>query len=98
MMWETWKKGFDQWEAKTAGLFDVWLKSPLVLTPMGHMLSATMKARAASDKAVAQWWASLGLPTRRDQERTLHALNQLNSRLIDLEEKLADAEDQRLKH
>jgi len=98
MMWETWKKGFDQWEAKTAELLEVWLKSPMVLTPMGHMLSATMKAKAASDKAVAQWWSSLGLPTRRDQERTLHALNQLNSRLIDLEEKLAQVEDARSKN
>ena len=26
------------------------------------------------------WWATLGLPTKRDQERTLHALNQLESR------------------
>ena len=59
---------------------------------MGALLTATMKAKAASDKAVAQWWARLGLPTRRDQERTLHALNQLESRLIDLEEQLAVAE------
>ena len=32
--------------------------------------------------------AQLGLPTKRDQERTLHLLNQLQSRLMDLEEKL----------
>ena len=53
-----------------------------------------MKAKAASDKAVAQWWSMMGLPTRRDQERTLHALNQLQSRLIDLEEQLASLKDQ----
>ena len=47
-----------------------------------------MKAKAASDKKVAETWGSLGLATRRDQERTLHALNQIQSRLLDLEEKL----------
>jgi hypothetical protein len=49
-----------------------------------------MKVKTATDKAIAGWWGAWGLPTRRDQERTLHALNQLQSRLIDLEEKLAD--------
>ena len=95
MIWEQWKKGFDVWEGKTAEMMEQVLKSPAVLQPMGTLLTATMKMKAASDKAAAQWWATLGLPTRRDQERTLHALNQLSSRLIDLEEKLASLEDQK---
>lgn len=86
--WDPFKQYFNAWEAHTAKLFEEWLKSPLVLEPAGSMLSATMKAKAAGDKAVAHMWASLGLPTRRDQERTLHALNQIQSRLLDLEEKL----------
>ncbi|MBE2252361.1 MAG: hypothetical protein IAE78_22700 [Myxococcus sp.] len=90
MIWETWKKGFDTWEQKTAELMESMLKSPAVLQPMGSMLTATMKVKTATDKAIGNWWELMGLPTRRDQERTLHALNQLNSRLIDLEEKLAD--------
>jgi hypothetical protein len=48
-----------------------------------------MKTKAATDKAIASWWAMVGLPTRRDQERSLHKLNQLESRLYDLEEQLA---------
>lgn len=90
MIWETWKKGFDTWEQKTAEMMESVLKSPAVLQPMGSMLTATMKMKTAADKAIANWWETVGLPTRRDQERTLHALNQLQSRLIDLEEKLAD--------
>ena len=66
------------------------LKNPKVLEPAGAMLTATMKMKAASDKAMANFWGSWGLPTKRDQERTLHALNQLNSRLLDLEERLAE--------
>jgi hypothetical protein len=88
--WDLWKKGFDAWENATAEYAEKLLKSPLVLTPGGAMLSAVMKAKAVSDKASATFWGNLGLPTKRDQERTLHALNQLQSRLIDLEERLAE--------
>jgi len=92
VIWDTWKKGFDVWEQKTAELMETVLKNPKVLEPAGAMMSASMKMKAASDKAMATWWGSWGLPTKRDQERTLHALNQLNSRLLDLEERLADVQ------
>jgi hypothetical protein len=88
--WDLWKKGFDAWENATAQYAEKLLKSPLVLTPGGAMLSAVMKAKAATDKTATQFWGTLGLPTKRDQERTLHALNQIQSRLLDLEERLAD--------
>lgn len=89
-MWDQWKKGFDAWEAATAQLLEQWMKSPLVLGPSGTMLSMVMKAKLASDKAMAGWWGSVGLPTKRDQERSLHALNQLEARLIDLEQRLEE--------
>lgn len=88
--WETWKKGFEVWEKATAELMEAYLRSPAVLEPAGAMLTAAMKAKALGDKTAAQVWGSLGLPTKRDQERTLHALNQLESKLLDLEEKLAN--------
>ncbi|MFZ5443727.1 MAG: poly(R)-hydroxyalkanoic acid synthase subunit PhaE [Myxococcota bacterium] len=90
LLWDTWKKGFDTWEQKTAEMMESVLKSEAVLTPMGQMLTATMKMKAATEKAAAQWWSVWGLPTKREQEKTLHALNQIQSRLIDLEERLAE--------
>ena len=90
--WDVFKKYFNAWEGQTAILMEAWLKSPLVLEPAGHALSAAMKTKAAGEKATASFWGSVGLPTKRDQERTLHALNQIQSRLLDLEEKLAVAE------
>jgi polyhydroxyalkanoate synthesis regulator phasin len=47
-----------------------------------------MKTKAATDRAISAVWSTVGLPTRRDQERMLHMLNQLESRLYDLEDKL----------
>lgn len=90
--WTTWKKGFDLWEDATAKWSSQLMKSPWMLTPAGFALSQAMKMKAASDQAAANWWAGWGLPTRRDQERTLHALNQIQSRLLDLEERLESIE------
>lgn len=91
MLWETWKKAFYAWEDATAKYMEEVLKSPLVLAPSGMMLGSAMKAKAAADKQVASIVGTFGLATKRDQERSLHALNQLESRLIDLEEKLSEA-------
>jgi hypothetical protein len=88
MIWDMWKQGFAAWEAATAQYMEKVLQNPAVLGPAGAMLTAAMKTKAATDKMVADWWSVMGLPTRRDQERALHKLNQLESRLYDLEEQL----------
>ena len=90
MGWDAWKQGFDAWENATAQLVETFMRSPQVLGPAGQAMGAAMNLKAKQQQAVADAWANMGLPTRRDQERTLHALNQLQSRLIDLEEKLSD--------
>lgn len=88
MIWDLWKQGFTAWEQATAQYVERVMSNPSVLNPAGAMLSAAMKTKAGADKALASCWTLLGLPTRRDQERSLHLLNQLESRLADLEEKL----------
>lgn len=90
-MWDDWKKSFDTWEDRTARLFEVALKSPIVLRPAAAALTAGLRAKAAADKLATGMVARLGLPTKVDQERTLHAIHRLESRLMDVEEKL-DAE------
>lgn len=92
---ETWKKGFDAWEKETAGLMESLLRNPTLLAPAGKTLTAVMKAKALTDRAAAEWWGAWGLPTKRDQERALHALNELQSRILDLEEELADLKDEK---
>jgi hypothetical protein len=88
--WETWKKGFGAWESATAAYLEKVMENPAVLGPAGALLTAFMRSKAAGDRALASWWGGLGLPTKRDQERTLHKLNQLESRLCDLEERLEE--------
>jgi hypothetical protein len=86
--WDLYKKYFNAWEGASAQVLETWLKSPLILGPAGMWLTATMKAKAKADDMAATFWGNVGLPTKRDQERALHKLNQLESRLLDLEEKL----------
>lgn len=88
MIWDLWKQGFAAWDKATTQYMEKTLSNPAVLNPAGAVLTAVMKTKAATDRAMSMWWSTLGLPTRRDQERTLHKLNQLESRLYDLEEKL----------
>ena len=88
MIWDMWKQGFAAWEQATAQYMEKVMQNPSVLGPAGAMLTAAMKTKAATDKAVTAWWSAWGLPTRRDQERALHKINQLESRLYDLQEQL----------
>jgi hypothetical protein len=88
--WDLYKKYFYAWEGATAQYLEAWLKSPLVLEPAGAWLTSVMKAKRAGDRAAANLWGAVGLPTKRDQERALHALNQIQSRLTDLEERIED--------
>jgi len=95
MEWSLLKKSFDRWEDTTAKYLEHWLKSPMMLSPSAMMLTAVMKAKATSDQVRERLWSDLGLATRRDQERTLHLLNQIQSRLLDIEEKLDRIENDR---
>lgn len=90
LVWDMWKKGFDAWESATAAYLEQVMKNPLLLGPSGKLMAEAMKAKAQNEKWNAQWVGMMGMATKRDQERTLHALNQIQSRLSDIEEKLAE--------
>lgn len=94
MNWDVWKQGFTAWEQATSQYMEKVLSTPSVLGGASSMLTMIMKTKAATDRMTTAWWSALGLPTRRDQERLLHKLNQLESRLYDLDEKLAQQAEQ----
>ena len=92
MIWDAWKRGFSAWERATSQFVEKALSNPGVIGPAGAMLSTVMKTKAATDKARGMWWSAFGLPTRDQSELTLHKLNQLESRIFDLEEQLQHRE------
>ncbi|CAN5549692.1 hypothetical protein BH11MYX1_BH11MYX1_11400 [soil metagenome] len=87
-LWDMWKHGFGAWERATTHFVEKALSNASVIGPAGALLTTVMKTKAASDQAMIRMWSIVGLPNRRDQELTLHKLNQLESRLFDLEEQL----------
>lgn len=91
-IWTAMKSSFDAWEQAATPLFDTWLRSPFFLGSAGTMLTGLTRARAVQRKLLDHWWANVGLSTRRDQERTLHGIDELQSRLVDLEARLAELE------
>ncbi len=93
--WDMWKQGFAVWEKATADYLENVMRNPAVLGPAGNLLTAAMKTKVATDRAVASWWSAVGLPTKRDQERALHKLNTLESRILDLEDQLSDEREAR---
>lgn len=94
MIWKFWKKSFYAWENATAEYLEEVLKNPLVLGPSGALLNGAMKLKAKKQEATTKWWSSMGLPTKHDQERALHTLNKLESRLLDMEEQLWELKQQ----
>ena len=95
MLWKMWKKGFYAWEKATAHYLEEVLKNPVVLGPSGALLKKVMEVRAKKEEVTTKWWGNLGLPTKHDQERALHTLNKLESRLLDLEEQIWELKQQR---
>lgn len=94
-MWNAWKKAFDAWEDASARYLETVLKNRLLLTPAGAALAQLTKTKALVDKTLSASLGALGLATKRDQERTLHLLNRLESRLLDLEERLDERTDKK---
>lgn len=89
-MWDSWKRGFDAWERVTADMLETGLRSSLLLQPSGALLAALTRSKRLGDRVTAAWVRTLGMATKGEQERTLHAINQVQSRLLDIEEQLAE--------
>lgn len=79
---------YQVWEQQTADYFDKLLRNEAFLDFSGGMLNAALRSKIAFDHLLSALWKSLLLPNKRDQERTLHLLNELHSRIGDLEERL----------
>lgn len=85
-------RSLDTWEKSFAEMCEVVLRSPAALEPAGRALTVAMRAKNLAGRAWHRGLGVIGLTTRRDHERTMHALNEIQSKLLDLEERLPDRE------
>lgn len=91
---------FNVWEKRTSEYFEKLLRNPAFLNTMGGIMNSGYRNKVHFDRAMTAMWRNLNLPNKQDQERTLHLLNELHSRIYDLEEKitLLKEENERLRN
>lgn len=89
-----WKQWFEAWDASATQTFEQVLRNPGLLEMGGACLTAMMRMWSATQRTRDAWWSAWGLPTRREQERLLHELQRLQSRVIDLQEELQTRDDE----
>jgi len=64
------------------------LKNPVFLQAVGTALNLNSYRKAWMNQTLIAGWKMLQLPNKRDQERTLHLINELHHRVAELEAKL----------
>ncbi len=90
--WSLFEQTYRAWETAAAPLFESMLGSASTFAPAGKVLGLVTRAQRKQQRFLRDWWGGFGLATQQDQVRTLRAIDELQSRLIDLEEKLEDLE------
>jgi len=95
------KQIFDQlyqtWEAQTAAYLEKLMRNSSLLQLSGGLLNGVLRSKIIVDDMMTATWKSLMVPTKRDQERALHLLNELGSRLNDVEERVEDGDSELLR-
>lgn len=86
---------FDAWEPRAAIAWDAAVRQPWVVEPLAATITTVARAKSMADAVRRRVLQALGLPSREDQERALFLLQRMESRLLDLEDRLADREEDR---
>lgn len=83
---------FDAWEPRAAIAWDAAVRQSWVVEPLAATITTVARAKGVADAVRRRLLRALGLPSREDQERVLFLLQRMESRLIDLEDRLAEGE------
>jgi len=78
------KEMFEVWEKHNAVYWEEFLRSSLFLGALGSNLELTLGWQRNLKQASESYWRMWGIPTRADQELSLHQLNQLEAELGEL--------------
>lgn len=87
------RKMFSEWEKKLAEFMDQRMRDPDFMNLVGKGISTSMDAKSAFDKRMEEWFRTLNLPTRHDLEKVWTTLNNLETRVIDIEDRLSALEE-----
>jgi hypothetical protein len=82
------KKAVLRWEAQAAETWTRMLRDPLFLRQMWRTVEGSFHARQTMTEQLARHAAEMGLPSQAQQEALNGALNDLETRLAQLEESI----------
>jgi len=86
------RQAFQIWERTTSAYFDALVRNAAFLTASGASMDSVFELKKLTDSGMRHFLAALGLPNRRDQERTLDLLQKIEGRLEDLQFQLQGRE------
>jgi hypothetical protein len=86
------RQAFQMWERTTSAYFDALVRNTAFLTASGTSMNSIFELKKLADLGMRQFLTAMGLPTRRDQERTLDLLQKIEGRLDDLQFQLQGRE------
>jgi len=72
---------FNLWQKPTAEFWDAYLRSPLYLDLIGNSLEISLTTQKLAKDLAESWWEAWGIPTRGQQEKILHKLNELDTQV-----------------
>ena len=87
------RKLFSEWEKKLAEFLDKRMRDPDFMSVVGKGIATTMDAKSAFDQRMEEWLKTLQLPTKTDLEKIWVTLNALETRVIDMEDRIEALED-----
>jgi hypothetical protein len=87
-MWSIFKAKFDSLENRAAGRIERLAQNPFLVGASARALTTFAQSKKTMDRAVAETLGAFGLATKRDQERLMHMVVELQSKLLDIEENL----------
>ena len=89
---DQWLKRLDQIEKKLDEGFERLASNPVFLGTVAVLMNVDSHRKILIKESMNRIWKSLQLPNRRDQERELHLLHEIQHRLLELEDRVRKVE------
>jgi len=94
LFYQTFKEAYQIWEKPAGEFWMAYLSSPLFLETLGQGLTLSLSYQRMAKAAAIGFWRAWGLPDTDTQDKTLHKLNEIESRIDRLSEQMAHIADQ----
>jgi hypothetical protein len=86
-LWRTWLAA---WEPRAAQAWEATVRRPVVVEPVAGAITLVGHMKAISDALARRVVRAFGVAASADQDRILYMLQRMESRILDLEERLAN--------